>query len=206
MKLQRNRDFRVEQIAAPLPSGLADHGRQMIYSAGCCAQRLIAKRFDDVERTQQVLLRQQQIDVILRPPTRIWNKARTVREALQHHEFNVCAFEWLSDFPISRLDALPSLRVAGKILFQAFAHGVGKTITATKRQRKRELCPIAELQDAVPILIRELGEGFAIGQGEFERSQWRSHVRRKLSRRSRQKSYLSANCMRRGFPAEKALP
>ncbi len=33
MKLQREGDFGIEKIAAPLPAGLADHGRQMIHAA-----------------------------------------------------------------------------------------------------------------------------------------------------------------------------
>ena len=84
--------------------------------------------------------------------------------------------------------------------------GSGQTVALVKRQGQRKLRAIAEAQSARPVFFRKLREQAAVGRGELERRQGRFDVRRKFGRRIFQKSYLSANCMRRGLPAENALP
>jgi hypothetical protein len=81
-----------------------------------------------------------------------------------------------------------------------------QAVAMAKRERENQLRPIAEEKHALPFFLCQPRERRAIGRRELQRRPRRFDVGRKLVRRSCQKSYLSANCMRRGLPAENAFP
>ena len=56
MQFERNGNLGVEDIAPPFPSGLADHGRQMIHAAVRFPQRFVAKPRRDIAGAQQLVL------------------------------------------------------------------------------------------------------------------------------------------------------
>src|ERR1700722_17614457 len=80
VQLERYGNVRVEDVAAPLPPGFADHCGQMIDAAVRGAEGLIAKLLHEIQRTQQLAARQKHIDVILRTPTGVVNEAGAMRE------------------------------------------------------------------------------------------------------------------------------
>jgi hypothetical protein len=187
VQFQGNGNFGIEEIAAPLPAGLANHGRQMIFAAVLCAQRLITKPFHDIAGAKELLLGQQQIDVVLGAPARVVDETGAVREALQHHGFHPRALQGSGHLAKRRLNALPAFRIPREIAIRAGPNVLGQTIALLQSQRQRELSSIGKTQNSLPIAFGKLRQQSAIGRRELQSREGRSYKRRKISQRRGQK-------------------
>src|SRR5579862_8946569 len=88
----------------------------------------------------------------------------------------------------------------------AVTHHIGQLIAAFHAKRQCQLRPLAKREPTLPFVFTQGVESIPIRCCESKRSQHGAGMGRDTWIRRRQKSNLKANCMRRGSPAENALP
>ncbi len=167
---------------------------------------LVSQPNGRIERLRHGFLRQKQVQIALGAVPWIAHEARKVSEAFQHQKLEARRFKCGSDFPIRRFGAFPARRVAGQIAVDAQADPFRQMLAANQAQTKSQLGTVAELKDFLPILFAELPERPEFRRHKAQPGQDRARVRRNQCVEEAQKSNLKANCMRRGSPADTALP
>src|ERR1700730_13846983 len=87
MQFQWKRHIDIEEIAAPLPSSLRNHDREVIDRVALeTGNRLISESCGDVPSSENVLMTKQQIKVALPAVPRIIDKVRAMAEDLEDLE------------------------------------------------------------------------------------------------------------------------
>ena len=134
----------VEVIAAPLPSGLADHSRQMIHRETLHARnRFVTEREQGIAGRISAGGGNVKIQIVLHAQLRVVDQHRHVREALQHHVIDAGGAKTRGDLRVCGVYTSHSNRVAFQRGLDVLARGVAEF---QARQQQRELGAIGECE------------------------------------------------------------
>src|SRR5579871_549914 len=159
MQLHRERHFGIEEIAAPLPSRLADQrrnviGRRIVHRL----QRLESERQHYIARGFDMLLWSEQVEIVLRAIFRDAAEIRTVRQPFESGELDPRGFELLRQSPIEILQKAQTLQIVRGIFVRTLAHPLRHDVAHAPAKRQGELRPIAEIEGLLPFPIRQAGQ------------------------------------------------
>src|ERR1039458_8553272 len=185
MYFDRQWDLRIEMApAAPLPSGFADQSRQMI--GGVIAgllYRLVAALDEQIPGAPCVVRGAEQVQIVLRPQSRVRNKLGPLRSALQEDVWEAGRGEPLANLMLQRAAALQALGVLDQVPRDACAHPIRQRIVGHCAEYKCQRGAITEIQQLLP---REILARPRAGPGGPAQT-WRSapHLQRRHHRRHR---------------------
>jgi len=140
MYFNREGDFRIEMTpAAPLPSGFADQGRQMVggVRAGLF-YRLVAFFNDQIPGAMRVCRGAEQVQIVLRPQAWVRNKVRRLCRALQEDVLDAGGGEPLAHLILQSAGTFQTLRVLCQVLRDAFADPTRQGVTRHCAEDERQ--------------------------------------------------------------------
>ncbi len=159
VELQRQRQFGIEMVTPPFPSGLANQRRHVIHRMPIPAvQRLVTKPESDVERHRNLFAREQQIQIVLRSQARSVHEGGSVSESLERNELESRGLKRPSSLAMRQLRSPPALCVVDEVLIENVRHPSWQTIVTTHRERNRQLRTVAKVDQLAPLAFLQAAE------------------------------------------------